>query len=106
MPQGLLPHRLNCRWPATAASVLDRSAVWAASASIGPVRLVALSLATWTSIVAVPTWTRAIGPTVSLFVALRIDTLMYLIYLTLYHSVPQGAMVFITVVQKKILVFL
>jgi hypothetical protein len=79
MVQGLLPLRLNCPWRASAASAMVRSAMLGPWASIGAVRLMAPYHATSTSIaVPMPVWTPTFEQSDSLYVALRIDTLIHL----------------------------
>jgi hypothetical protein len=60
------------------------------TAAIGVVQLAARMLAASTSIAAMPTWTPPTELAGALYVALRIDTLIYLIDLTLYPAIPLG----------------
>ena len=78
--QGLLPLRLNCPWRAAATAAVVRSTVLGPTATIGAVRLAAPIRATWTLVAAMPACTPTIEQAGSLFVALRIDTLIHLIH--------------------------
>jgi hypothetical protein len=60
------------------------------SATIGVIQLAARLLAASSSIAAMPSWTPATEQADALYVALRIDTLIYLIDLTLYPAIPLG----------------
>ena len=87
---------LSYLWLVTAAPVMVRSSSWVATAPIGQVRLVVLTLASYTSIAVLLTRTVTIVLTASLYVALRIiDTLIY--WYTLYPltGCPVGQSVFL-----------
>ena len=60
------------------------------AATIGVLQLAARMLASSTSVAALPSWVTSTEITASLYVALRIDTLIYLIDLTLYPAIPLG----------------
>ena len=70
---GLLPPRLNCPWRATAAAALVRSTMSIPSATIGAVRLVALSRASSTATASIPTWATTPERAETLCVASRIN---------------------------------
>jgi hypothetical protein len=78
------------------------------SATIGVEQLAARMLGASTSIAALPTWapspaaTERTGP---LYVALRIDTLIYLIDLTLYPAIPLGWQDFIQALLFRLCIF-
>ena len=77
MQQGLMLRLLNCSWRATASTpAVVRSAMSVPAATIGAVRLAAPVRAASASIAAMPIWTPPADPTGTLFVALRIDTLI------------------------------
>ena len=78
MRKGLLPHRLNYNWQASASTTVVRSAVSVLPVAIGAVRLLVSIPGAWASVAAAPTWATASEPTDSLCVALRIDALKYL----------------------------
>ena len=91
MPQVLWPLRLNCPWRAcAAAAAMVRSTISVPAASIGAVQLAASMLATSTSIAALPACTPTFEPTDSLYVALRIDTLIYLTLFTLRAALTES----------------
>ena len=70
---GLLPPRLNCPWRATASAAMVRSTVSVPAATIGAVRLVALTRASSSSTTAMPTWSTTAERTEPLCVASRIN---------------------------------
>jgi hypothetical protein len=82
--------RLNCPWRAAASAAMVRSAMSVPAAAIGVIQLAARVLAASASIAAMPTCTPTAEPADTLCVALRIDTLIYLIDLTLYPAIPLG----------------
>ncbi len=65
--------RLNCPWRATAAAAMVRSTMSVPTATIGAVRLVALSRASSTSTASMPTWATAPERAETLCVASRIN---------------------------------
>ena len=76
MPQVLWPHRLNCPWRASATPAMVRSTLSVPTATIGAVQLAARMLAASASVAAVPACTPTVERAGSLYVALRIDTLI------------------------------
>ena len=88
--QALWARRLNCPWRVTASTAMVGSAMSVPTATIGVIQLAARMLATSSSIAAMPTFSPTAEQPESLYVALRIDTLIYLIDLTLYPAIPLG----------------
>ena len=84
-----LPPRLSCPWRAGVIAAVVRSTMSVPSATFGAVQLAARLLAT-SSLAAMPSWAPALGRSEAQYVALRIDTLIYLIDLTLYPAIPLG----------------
>ena len=79
-----------CPWRATVITAMVRSTMSVPTATIGVIQLAARMLATSSSIAAMPSCSPTIEQSASLYVALRIDTLIYLIDLTLYPAIPLG----------------
>ena len=78
LPQALvlLHLPLNCPWRASAAAAMVRSSMSVPSASIGVLQLAARMLAASSSVAAMPAWSPTSEQSESLYVALRIDTLI------------------------------
>ena len=72
----LLPLPLNCPWRATAPTAMVRSSLSVPTAAIGVIQLAPRLLAASTSGAAVPACTPATEHSATLYVALRIDTLI------------------------------